>query len=161
MLPFLRIRGSITEHFVYSARSGFSFLPHPDGILLHGKFDGALLDIGLILNFSVGGYCKEYVKGQRPVGVMLEDTWLLRYVYPSHLLPAVLCRSQDIRPNTGRRQARANNIQERRKGSRRYPGHQVAAFKATLDRVRTDPTLRLHNGALGSKESGHHVRRCV
>ncbi|KAI0760692.1 hypothetical protein C8Q74DRAFT_246837 [Fomes fomentarius] len=43
-----------------SPRSGFSFLPAPEGILLHG------------------GYCKEYVKGQRPVGVMLDDTWFLR-----------------------------------------------------------------------------------
>ncbi|RPD60274.1 galactose oxidase [Lentinus tigrinus ALCF2SS1-7] len=43
-----------------SPRSGFSFLPTPDGILLHG------------------GYCKEYVKGSRPVGVMLDDTWFLR-----------------------------------------------------------------------------------
>ena len=32
-----------------------------------------------------GGYCKEYVKGKRPVGVMLEDTWLLRFVYRSEL----------------------------------------------------------------------------
>ncbi|KAH9848749.1 hypothetical protein C2E23DRAFT_842407 [Lenzites betulinus] len=43
-----------------SPRSGFSFLPTPEGILLHG------------------GYCKEYVKGSRPVGVMLDDTWFLR-----------------------------------------------------------------------------------
>ncbi|KAK0190088.1 galactose oxidase [Armillaria mellea] len=43
-----------------SARSGFSFLSTPDGIVLHG------------------GYCKEYVKGKRPVGIMLEDTWFLR-----------------------------------------------------------------------------------
>ncbi|TFK53261.1 galactose oxidase [Heliocybe sulcata] len=43
-----------------SPRSGFSFLPAADGILLHG------------------GYCKEYAKGKRPVGVMLEDTWFLR-----------------------------------------------------------------------------------
>ncbi len=43
-------------------RSGFSFLSTPDGILLHG------------------GYCKEYVKGSRPVGVMLDDTWFLRCV---------------------------------------------------------------------------------
>ncbi|PIL23074.1 hypothetical protein GSI_14382 [Ganoderma sinense ZZ0214-1] len=43
-----------------SPRSGFSFIPTPDGILLHG------------------GYCKEYVKGSRPVGVMLDDTWFLR-----------------------------------------------------------------------------------
>ncbi|KAJ8087756.1 Kelch repeat-containing protein 3 [Marasmius tenuissimus] len=43
-----------------SPRSGFSFLSTPEGIILHG------------------GYCKEYVKGQRPVGVMLEDTWLLK-----------------------------------------------------------------------------------
>ncbi|KAI9062066.1 galactose oxidase [Trametes sanguinea] len=43
-----------------SPRSGFSFLSTPEGILLHG------------------GYCKEYVKGSRPVGVMLDDTWFLR-----------------------------------------------------------------------------------
>ncbi|KAI0754124.1 hypothetical protein C8Q80DRAFT_1350004 [Daedaleopsis nitida] len=43
-----------------SPRSGFSFLPTPEGILLHG------------------GYCKEYVKGSRPVGIMLDDTWFLR-----------------------------------------------------------------------------------
>ncbi|KAJ7273698.1 hypothetical protein B0H12DRAFT_1319722 [Mycena haematopus] len=43
-----------------SPRSGFSFLPTPDGIVLHG------------------GYCKEYAKGKRPMGVMLEDTWFLK-----------------------------------------------------------------------------------
>ncbi|KAH9932992.1 uncharacterized protein B0H18DRAFT_673596 [Fomitopsis serialis] len=43
-----------------SPRSGFSFLPAPDGILLHG------------------GYCKEYPKGSRPIGIMLDDTWFLR-----------------------------------------------------------------------------------
>lgn len=34
-----------------------------------------------------GGYCKEYAKGKRPVGVMLEDTWLLKITLPS-LTPA-------------------------------------------------------------------------
>ncbi|KAI0685730.1 hypothetical protein BC835DRAFT_1408735 [Cytidiella melzeri] len=48
-----------------SPRSGFSFLPTPEGILLHG------------------GYCKEYQKGQRPIGVMLEDTWFLRMTLPT------------------------------------------------------------------------------
>ncbi|KIK28314.1 hypothetical protein PISMIDRAFT_27711 [Pisolithus microcarpus 441] len=43
-----------------SPRSGFSFLPSSEGIVLYG------------------GYCKEYVKGKRPVGVILDDTWLLR-----------------------------------------------------------------------------------
>ncbi|KAL4247565.1 Kelch domain-containing protein [Abortiporus biennis] len=43
-----------------SPRSGFSFLAFTDGILLHG------------------GYCKEYVKGSRPIGIMLDDTWFLR-----------------------------------------------------------------------------------
>ncbi|KAG2018767.1 hypothetical protein CC2G_008160 [Coprinopsis cinerea AmutBmut pab1-1] len=47
-----------------SPRSGFSFLPCPEGILLHG------------------GYCKQYSKGKRPVGVMLEDTWLLKLSIP-------------------------------------------------------------------------------
>ena len=42
-----------------SARSGFSFLPCPEGLLLHG------------------GYCKEY-NGKQVKGVALEDTWLLR-----------------------------------------------------------------------------------
>ncbi|KAF9464136.1 hypothetical protein BDZ94DRAFT_1216912 [Collybia nuda] len=42
-----------------SPRSGFSFLSSPDGVLLHG------------------GYCKEYAKGKRPIGIMLEDTWFL------------------------------------------------------------------------------------
>ncbi len=36
------------------------------------KLDSNILD--------VGGYCKEYTKGKRPVGVALDDTWLLRYV---------------------------------------------------------------------------------
>ncbi|KIK34701.1 hypothetical protein CY34DRAFT_785204 [Suillus luteus UH-Slu-Lm8-n1] len=38
-----------------SARSGFSFLSTPEGIVLH-----------------------EYTKGKRPIGVMLDDTWFLR-----------------------------------------------------------------------------------
>ncbi|KDR71068.1 hypothetical protein GALMADRAFT_144144 [Galerina marginata CBS 339.88] len=52
-----------------SPRSGFSFLPCADGIVLHG------------------GYCKEYLKGKRPVGVMLEDTWLLKITLPSEAPP--------------------------------------------------------------------------
>ncbi|KAH6892783.1 hypothetical protein BKA70DRAFT_1324114 [Coprinopsis sp. MPI-PUGE-AT-0042] len=47
-----------------SPRSGFSFLPCAEGIILHG------------------GYCKQYAKGKRPVGVMLEDTWLLKLALP-------------------------------------------------------------------------------
>ncbi|PWN47512.1 galactose oxidase [Violaceomyces palustris] len=43
-----------------SARSGFSLLSCPEGLVLHG------------------GYCKRYVKGQRTQGVALEDTWLLK-----------------------------------------------------------------------------------
>jgi hypothetical protein len=42
-----------------NARSGFSFLPCPEGVILHG------------------GYCKEY-QGKQVKGVALEDTWLLR-----------------------------------------------------------------------------------
>ncbi|ESK87632.1 kelch domain-containing protein 4 [Moniliophthora roreri MCA 2997] len=48
-----------------SPRSGFSFLPTSDGIVLHG------------------GYCKEYAKGKRPVGVMLDDTWFLSLSLPT------------------------------------------------------------------------------
>ncbi|KAF8170947.1 hypothetical protein BJ912DRAFT_1025273 [Pholiota molesta] len=45
-----------------SPRSGFSFLPCADGIILHGIHEG-----------------------KRPVGVMLEDTWLLKH--PNRALP--------------------------------------------------------------------------
>jgi len=43
-----------------AARSGFSLLSTPDGVVLHG------------------GYCKRYVKGQRTQGIALEDTWILK-----------------------------------------------------------------------------------
>ncbi|KAF8680544.1 Galactose oxidase [Rhizoctonia solani] len=43
-----------------SARSGFSFIPTAEGVILHG------------------GYVKEYVKGKRVEGKALEDTWLLQ-----------------------------------------------------------------------------------
>ncbi|KAG0324823.1 hypothetical protein BG000_002032, partial [Podila horticola] len=43
-----------------AARSGFSFIPCNDGVILYG------------------GYCKEYTKGQRPKGVVHTDTWLLK-----------------------------------------------------------------------------------
>lgn len=61
-----------TEHFKWKQidnldkdrapgpRSGFSFIPCPEGAILHG------------------GYRKEYIKGTRPKGVPLDDTWLLR-----------------------------------------------------------------------------------
>lgn len=42
-----------------SPRSGFSFLPCPEGVIIHG------------------GYCKEYT-GKQVKGVVLDDTWLLR-----------------------------------------------------------------------------------
>ncbi|WFD29592.1 Kelch repeat-containing protein 3 [Malassezia sp. CBS 17886] len=42
-----------------SARSGFSFLPTPEGLVLYG------------------GYCKKYVKGQRAQGIALDDAWML------------------------------------------------------------------------------------
>jgi len=36
--------------------------------------------VNVCLIEPLGGYCKEYSKGKRPVGVMLEDTWLLKFV---------------------------------------------------------------------------------
>ncbi|KAF8555628.1 galactose oxidase [Imleria badia] len=50
-----------------SPRSGFSFLSTPDGIVLHG------------------GYCKEYAKGKRPIGVILDDTWFLKITLDTSL----------------------------------------------------------------------------
>ncbi|KAN0085624.1 hypothetical protein V8E55_006758 [Tylopilus felleus] len=56
-----------------SPRSGFSFLPTPDGIVLYG------------------GYFKEYTKGKRPVGVILDDTWFLKMTLdPSFPTPLTL-----------------------------------------------------------------------
>lgn len=43
-----------------AARSGFSFIPCNEGVILYG------------------GYCKEYTKGQRPKGIVHTDTWLLK-----------------------------------------------------------------------------------
>lgn len=42
------------------ARSGFSFLATPEGVVLYG------------------GYCKKYIKGQRTQGVALDDAWMLQ-----------------------------------------------------------------------------------
>ena len=61
-----------------SPRSGFSFLSTAEGILLHGAFTFHRVSVLLLISRIVGGYCKEYVKGSRPVGVMLEDTWFLK-----------------------------------------------------------------------------------
>ncbi|KAG8928330.1 hypothetical protein FRC00_001795 [Tulasnella sp. 408] len=48
------------------SRSGFSFLPIAEGVIMHG------------------GYTKTYDKGKRPVGVALEDTWFLKSVSRLH-----------------------------------------------------------------------------
>ena len=56
-------------------------------ILTHSRWRSALRSVVaptvcIVLNncnvISIGGYCKEYTKGKRPVGVMLDDTWFLR-----------------------------------------------------------------------------------
>ncbi|KAG1733150.1 galactose oxidase [Suillus lakei] len=60
-----------------SARSGFSFLSTPEGIVLHG------------------GYCKEYTKGKRPIGVMLDDTWFLRMSLETSQSPSSSTVSSD------------------------------------------------------------------
>ncbi|CAE6457105.1 unnamed protein product [Rhizoctonia solani] len=52
-----------------SARSGFSFVPTAEGVILHG------------------GYVKEYVKGKRVEGKALEDTWLLQMIPDDPLKP--------------------------------------------------------------------------
>ena len=49
------------------ARSGFSFMAMPDGVVLHG------------------GYCKDYTKGKKVQGTALDDTWFLKSVFrPEH-----------------------------------------------------------------------------
>ena len=51
----------------------------------------------------LGGYCKEYSKGKRPVGVMLEDTWLLKFVLRRRLeAPLTLPVGSHSRPQSQR-----------------------------------------------------------
>ncbi|KAF8805520.1 hypothetical protein BYT27DRAFT_7192636, partial [Phlegmacium glaucopus] len=65
-----------------SPHSGFSFLPCAEDIILHG------------------GYCKEYAKGKRPVGVMLHDTWLLIITLPSTSDPSPTSKPVSAPPKT-------------------------------------------------------------
>jgi hypothetical protein len=37
-----------------------------------------------------GGYCKEYSKGKRPVGIMLDDTWFLKSVSCIHQIALLI-----------------------------------------------------------------------
>ena len=66
------------------ARSGFSFLSTPEGIILYG------------------GYCKRYVKGQRVQGVALEDTWLLHMDEDLSKIEWVRRRKLGYAPNPAR-----------------------------------------------------------
>ncbi|KAG0372311.1 hypothetical protein BGX24_000425 [Mortierella sp. AD032] len=60
-LEYKWIKVELPEQMIRpSARSGFSFIPCQEGVILYG------------------GYCKEYTKGQRPKGVVHTDTWLLK-----------------------------------------------------------------------------------
>jgi hypothetical protein len=60
-----------------SPRSGFSFLPTPEGIILHGT-GTCFSPSACLIDAIPGGYCKEYSKGKRPIGIMLDDTWFLK-----------------------------------------------------------------------------------
>lgn len=42
-----------------------------------------------------GGYCKEYTKGKRPIGVMLDDTWFLRMSLETSQSPSSSTVSSD------------------------------------------------------------------
>ncbi|KAF8901515.1 hypothetical protein CPB84DRAFT_1777507 [Gymnopilus junonius] len=78
-----------------SPRSGFSFLPCSDGIILHG------------------GYCKEYQKGKRPVGVMLDDTWVLKITLPSEATPQTPATpSSKAPPVSGKSKASSSKMQQ-------------------------------------------------
>ncbi|KAK4705245.1 hypothetical protein P7C70_g960, partial [Phenoliferia sp. Uapishka_3] len=60
------------------ARSGFSFLSCPEGLILHGKtIPFAAYAIVELMLSSSGGYTKTY-EGKRVTGMALSDTWLLR-----------------------------------------------------------------------------------
>ncbi|KAJ3560414.1 hypothetical protein NP233_g10854 [Leucocoprinus birnbaumii] len=107
-----------------SARSGFSFLPCPDGVILHG------------------GYCKEYAKGKRPVGVMLEDTWLLKITMPTIEQEAT---SGSNKPNKNKpAQSQLTFKWERRK----------RASDAYAPSLRSGCTMALWNRGSGSGPTG-------
>ena len=76
-------------NFLDRPRSGFSFLPSADGILLHGTSSSISFSSTIKEQLGTGGYCKEYTKGKRPIGVMLDDTWFLKYT-PSSSRPYFL-----------------------------------------------------------------------
>jgi hypothetical protein len=59
----------------FSPRSGFSFLPVPEGAILYGQSPDSFSNF---IDGGKGGYYKEYVKGKRPQGIALDDTWLLK-----------------------------------------------------------------------------------
>lgn len=60
-LEYKWIKVELPEQMIKpAARSGFSFIPCNEGVIMYG------------------GYCKEYIKGQRPKGVVHTDTWLLK-----------------------------------------------------------------------------------
>ncbi|KAF8797328.1 hypothetical protein BYT27DRAFT_7204791, partial [Phlegmacium glaucopus] len=49
---------------------------------------------------DLGGYCKEYAKEKRPVGVMLDDTWLLKITFPSTADPSPASKPVSAPPKT-------------------------------------------------------------
>ena len=48
-----------------------------------------------LIRRTPGGYCKEYSKGKRPIGIMLDDTWFLRREsrLESPAFPVLMCTS--------------------------------------------------------------------
>lgn len=55
------------------------FFPVAEGVILHGK-SSYVTHSEVLTTSTLGGYFKDYIKGKRPVGVALEDTWFLKYV---------------------------------------------------------------------------------
>ncbi|KAF8815471.1 hypothetical protein BYT27DRAFT_7249132 [Phlegmacium glaucopus] len=49
---------------------------------------------------ELGGYCKEYAKGKRPVGVMLDHTWLLKITLPATADPSPASKPINVPPKT-------------------------------------------------------------
>ena len=100
-----------------------------------------------------GGYCKEYAKGKRPIGVMLDDTWFLKYVH--HLHPFSFPQHTIHHPQSIHTPTHQRSPPEIQIEARPPAGEMDAAQTAVVPPV---PALRMHDGALGRQRHGRAVR---
>jgi hypothetical protein len=123
---------SLTRSSLYSARSGHSFLPCPEGLILHG------------------GYTKTY-EGKRVTGMALSDTWLLRLPPPNE--------AGEIDFRASRWEKRKASIHPIHALARAGLLTRIAGCAERW--VRAFAAIGLHDGAVAGQGDGCPVRRSV